>query len=111
MPKVGDLKENPTSNFTHNDAFGSIDRDSEIGTGSTDLLLGGFHRGNLTKNNMWTWYGQAQLDLPVLEQDQYLPGIEISAAAEIYYNGWSLGGIQIMPSGADNCLRTHQRQR
>lgn len=89
----------PSGNFTHNDAFGTIDRDSQIGTGSTDLLLGGFHRGNLTKNGDWVWFGQALLDLPVLGQDQYLPGIEIDGAAGIYYNGWSLGGVQITPLG------------
>ena len=32
----------PTGDYTHNDAFGDIDRDSELGTGSTDILLGGF---------------------------------------------------------------------
>ena len=87
----------PTGNFTHNDAFGSIDRDSEIGTGSTDLLLGGFHRGNLTKDNSWSWFGQALLDLPLVGQDNYLPGLEIDAAAGIYYNGWTFRGVNITP--------------
>jgi hypothetical protein len=30
-----------------------IDRDSQIGTGSTDLILGGFHRGMLSGDNAW----------------------------------------------------------
>ena len=34
----------PSGSYTHNDAYGDVDRDSEIGTGSTDLLLGAFHR-------------------------------------------------------------------
>ena len=29
----------PTGNYTHNNPYGDVDRDSEIGTGSTDLLL------------------------------------------------------------------------
>jgi hypothetical protein len=85
----------PTGDYTHNDAFGDIDRDSEIGTGSTDALLGGFHRGNLTAN--WVWFGQAEADLPVLSRDQYRPGWEIDTAAGIYYRGWSLDRLTITP--------------
>ncbi len=87
----------PTGSFTHNDTFGDIDRDTEIGTGSTDLLLGGFHRGKLTKNNRWNWFAQAELDLPVLTRDQYRPGFEIDGALGLYYSGWSLGRVSITP--------------
>ena len=54
----------PTGNFTYNPAI--VDRDSQIGTGSTDILLGGFHRQALTSDNIWSWFVQAQLDQPVL---------------------------------------------
>ncbi len=37
----------PTGNYTYNDAFNDVDRDTEIGTGSTDILLGGFTRQKL----------------------------------------------------------------
>jgi hypothetical protein len=87
----------PTGNFTENDANGDIDRDSEIGTGSTDLLLGGFHRGNLTANQKWDWFVQGELDVPVLTQDQYRPGIEFDADAGIDYKGFSLGRVRISP--------------
>jgi hypothetical protein len=87
----------PTGDYTHNDAYGDIDRDSELGTGSTDVLLGGFHRHRLTSDGSWTWFAQGQLDLPVLTQAQYRPGIELDAAAGIYYEGWSLHGVQITP--------------
>ena len=40
----------PTGDWTYNNAYGDVDRDSEIGTGSTDILLGGFYRGNITKD-------------------------------------------------------------
>ena len=30
-----------------------VDRDTQIGTGSTDALLGGFYRGNLDRNQRW----------------------------------------------------------
>ncbi|HXB02083.1 MAG TPA: hypothetical protein VNV15_04615 [Opitutaceae bacterium] len=85
----------PTGDYTHNDSFGDVDRDSEIGTGSTDVLLGGFHRGNLAEH--WTWFGQAEADLPVFSRNQYRPGWELDSAAGIYYNGWSLDRLRITP--------------
>jgi hypothetical protein len=87
----------PTGSYTHNDAFGDIDRDSEIGTGSTDLLLGGFHRGLLSGDPRWTWFVQAELDLPVLSRDQYRPGLEADAALGVYFTGWSIGPVSVTP--------------
>ena len=83
----------PTGNYTHD----GVDRDTQIGTGSTDLLLGGFHRGNLGRNNRRSWFAQAQLDLPMLTRDQYRPGLEVDAAAGIYYNGWTVHRMTITP--------------
>ena len=74
-----------------------VDRDTQLGTGSTDFLLGGFYRGNLTKDNQWDWFAQLQLDVPVLIQDQYRPGVELDAAAGIDYKGFSLAGVRITP--------------
>jgi hypothetical protein len=87
----------PTGDFSHNDAFGDIDRDTELGTGSTDILLGGFHRQSLTRDHRWTGFAQALLDVPVLIQDEYRPGVELDAAAGIYYKGWTVGGVGITP--------------
>ena len=87
----------PTGDYTHNDAFGDIDRDTEVGSGSTDVLLGGFHRQNLTLDGKWTWFSQAELDLPVLTRDQYTPGTEIDAATGVYYNGISIRNVRIVP--------------
>ena len=74
-----------------------VDRDTQIGTGSTDILLGGFYRGNLDKNQRWDWFAQMELDVPVLIQDQYRPGLELDAAAGIDYKGLSLGRVKISP--------------
>jgi hypothetical protein len=87
----------PTGNFTHEDAFDDIDRDTEIGTGSTDILLGGFYRNNLTTDGKLDWFAQLDFDLPVLIQDQYRPGDEVDAAAGIYLNGLKLGPVGITP--------------
>ena len=85
----------PTGSFDFNPEI--VDRDTQIGTGSTDLLLGGFYRNNLTKNGKWDWFGQAELDLPMLIQDQYRPGLELDAAAGVYYKGLSFGRLKVTP--------------
>jgi len=87
----------PTGDWTYNNAYGDIDRDSEIGTGSTDILLGGFYRGNITKDEKWDWFVQGLLDVPVLTQAGYRPGVELDTAAGIDYKGFSLGRMRISP--------------
>ena len=85
----------PTGSFDEDTDL--VDRDTQIGTGSTDVLLGGFFRHPLTRNLDWNWFAQGELDVPVLIQDQYRPGTELDAAAGIYYSGWSLGRAKITP--------------
>jgi len=87
----------PTGDFAHNDAYGDIDRDSELGTGSTDILLGGYHRHRLTKGGDWTWFAQGLLDVPTFIQDQYRPGVELDTAAGVYYKGWTVGEVHVTP--------------
>jgi hypothetical protein len=87
----------PTGSYTTNNAWGDIDRDTEIGSGSTDLLLGGFDRFNLGTDYGWSGFVDAQLDLPVLIQSQYRPGAEFDAAFGAYYNGWHIGRMLVSP--------------
>ncbi|MGD0770680.1 MAG: hypothetical protein ABSB42_21065 [Tepidisphaeraceae bacterium] len=87
----------PTGDYTENDAYGDVDRDSEIGTGSTDVLLGGFYRNSLGNSFRWNWFAQVQLDLPFTGRDQYLPGCEADGALGIYYNGLSIDRVKITP--------------
>jgi len=87
----------PTGNWTYNNAYGDVDRDSEIGSGSTDILLGGFYRGNLDRDQKWDWFTQLQLDVPALIQAEYRPGVELDTAAGIDYKGLSLGRARISP--------------
>jgi hypothetical protein len=56
----------PTGTFQ---AFG-MDRDNQIGTGSTDFLLGAFHRGLLSGDNAWQYFSQ------------------ILVAAAVPFSGW-----------------------
>ena len=85
----------PTGNHAFNRSL--IDSDTQLGTGSTDILLGIFHRQALTADNMWSWFAQAQLDVPVLIQNQYRPGGELDLAAGVHYNDWMVGSVQITP--------------
>jgi hypothetical protein len=86
----------PTGNYTYNDPAGDIDRDSEIGTGSTDVLLGFWHRRSFLDGQI-TGIFQANADLPTFTRDQYRPGFEFDASLGAYYNGWSLGRAKIRP--------------
>lgn len=85
----------PTGNNRTNTAI--VDTDTQIGTGSTDVLLGGFYRRNLTNNSMWTGFTQAQLDMPVLIQNQYRLGWETDLAGVVVYNGWATGDVMVSP--------------
>ena len=87
----------PTGSYHHTETLGGIDRDTQIGSGSTDLLLGGFFRHALVSGTRWQWFAQAELDVPTLKQGDYRPGLEADAAAGIYYDRVSLGRVKITP--------------
>jgi hypothetical protein len=103
----------PTATFS---ALG-IDRDNQVGTGSTDLILGAFHRGLLSGDNAWQYFSQAVWRQPFAYQSAidpqgffdgngnvlqtYHPGMQIDGAAGIVYNNWYhvLGFDKITPLG------------
>jgi len=73
-----------------------FDRDTDIGSGSTDLLLGAFHRGLLTGDNSWQYFGEFLWHQPFLYRSSidpdtgmyelYKPGMQIDGSAGILYN-------------------------
>ena len=69
--------------------YPGFDADTQIGSGSTDLLLGGYRLGRLTADNRWTYFLQAQWDQPISHQKNYRPGAEGVAVAGVYFEGWS----------------------
>ncbi len=77
--------------------YENFDRDTEIGTGSTDLLLGAYHRGLIASNNDWNWFVNGQADLPLLITPDFRPGDEVNATLGAYYNRWKLGVVKIAP--------------
>jgi hypothetical protein len=90
----------PTGMYT---ALG-FDRDTQIGSGSTDLILGAFHRGLITGDNAWQYFAHARLNLPfayrsALNPDTgnyevYKPGAQVDGALGVVYNnGYNILGF------------------
>ena len=82
---------------TGDHSFADFDPDTQIGTGSTDVLLGTYLMGRLPVVDRWDWFVTGQLDQPALTQDGYRPGSEIDAVAGIYYNGLSVKNLKVAP--------------
>jgi hypothetical protein len=76
-----------------------FDRDTQIGTGSTDLLLGGYRQfrfGGL--NATWSGFAHLLLDTPLNTQGGYRPGTELDAAFGAYPDSWRLAsGVELTP--------------
>jgi len=82
---------------TGDDTYAGFDRDTEIGTGSTDVLLGAYHLGQITKDGAWDYYVNALVDQPVLITAGYRPGSEVDAVGGVYYDKWEFGGVKVAP--------------
>jgi hypothetical protein len=84
----------PTGDYS----YSNFDRDSSIGSGSTDWLLGGYHQGALTENGLFDWFVNGQWQHAFTVASSYRPGDEYDAAIGSYYNaGEVLGNDKIAP--------------
>ena len=83
----------PTGDYS----YPGFDRDTALGTGSTDLLLGAYHTGNLTSDYGWAWFVNGQWDQPVITQDGYRPGAEINTTAGVSYENFDFETFKIAP--------------
>ena len=83
----------PTGDYT----YPNFDCDTQIGTGSTDVLLGGYMQGKLALVRDWNWFATVQLDQAVLQTDTYHPGSELDGVAGVSYNGWRVQQCKIAP--------------
>ncbi len=86
----------PTGRYTSpRDRYGNrpYDRDTLLGTGSTDLQVGGYHVGAVASR--LNWFAQAQYRFAVATRGGYRPGNELDAALGLSYDlaagGRSLG--------------------
>lgn len=65
---------------------GSLDRGLQLGTGTTDLLLGGYHFGSINRD--WDYFAQAVLQIALNSHDQFRPGNGLNATAGVRYMGF-----------------------
>ena len=81
----------PTGRFQDTFATGPqagepVDRGLQLGTGTTDLLLGVYKFGDL--GGAWGYFTQAMLQLPLHEREGFKPGKAINANAGVRYAGF-----------------------
>ena len=67
-----------------------FDPDVQIGSGSTDVLLGAYHTGALDLTGDFQWFAQAMWQHEVATQNRYRPGSELNAAAGMTYTNWHI---------------------
>lgn len=82
---------------TGDSSYPRFDPDTEIGSGSTDLLLGVYQLGKVTADNRWSWFADAQWQQPLTHKAAYRPGAELDAAGGVYYGGLMLGVTRLTP--------------
>ena len=76
---------------------GIFDRDTDIGTGSTDLMFGAFRRGNLDALGNWMYGLQARYQTAVATQGGYRPGDEFDTMAVVSYDAGRTGDAEWKP--------------
>jgi hypothetical protein len=74
---------------TGDDHYPNFDPDTEIGSGSTDLLLGGFHRGRLSQDSRVGYFLRGQWQQPLHSKANYRPGHELIGVVGTYFQGWT----------------------
>ena len=70
-----------------------LDRDTQIGTGTSDLLLGGYQMG---QERGWGWYAQVMWQHAFNERDGYRPGDSFDVNVGAHYDGL-LSSLRIVP--------------
>ncbi|MDE2183410.1 MAG: hypothetical protein KGJ78_10360 [Alphaproteobacteria bacterium] len=78
-------------------AYPNFDRDTEIGSGSTDITVGAYHRGSLDAMGNWRYFAQARYQAAVLQHGGYRPGDELNGTAGVSYDTGRIGGIELSP--------------
>jgi hypothetical protein len=59
---------------------------TQIGTGSTNSILGAYHIGTFDKENKMGYFVQGSWERAFIIHQRYTPGYEISGATGVYYN-------------------------
>jgi hypothetical protein len=67
----------PTGKYdVSNDEGAKAERSMQPGTGTTDLILGGYYHRKLTEHGV-SWFGQAQYQHALNERENYRPGAQL----------------------------------
>lgn len=74
------------TNDTFNDGVTPLDRGLQLGTGTTDLLLGGYHFGNINRD--WDYFAQATVQIALNTHKDFRPGNGLNASAGVRYMGF-----------------------
>lgn len=72
-----------------NDTFSdgsALDRGLQLGTGTTDLLIGGYHFGNINRD--WDYFAQATIQIALNTHNEFRPGNGLNASAGVRYMGF-----------------------
>src|SRR5579871_2380725 len=77
--------------------YPNFEPDTEIGQGSTDVLLGGYHSGALTPSQSFGYFAQILWQHEVLIRYGYRPGPELNAAGGVSYNDAQFGDVHVAP--------------
>lgn len=84
----------PTGDAT----YAHFDPDTEISSGSTDLLVGLYHQGKLAGDGRWNYYVRGMWQQPVAGRPAYRPGSDVIGVVGAYYHGWmSDSGVRVAP--------------
>ncbi len=70
------------------------ERNMQIGTGTTDLLLGAYKMGSFSNFSKFNWFAQTSWQHALNMHQGFKSGDEISAATGIYYNAGSFVGVK-----------------
>ena len=62
-----------------------FDRDTQPGTGSTDILLGGYRMG---QEHRWGWFAQGIYRSAISTRDDYRPGNSLQLVAGMHYDAF-----------------------
>ncbi|HVU21952.1 MAG TPA: hypothetical protein VHE09_14565 [Rhizomicrobium sp.] len=82
---------------TGDSTYPNFDSDVEIGSGSTDLLLGAYHTGSISADGNWNYYAQIMWQHQIATRHNYTPGSELNGALGVSWAGWTVGNAQISP--------------